>query len=148
LQESKAFWLPSKAPEARTVVAKPDLMTYCPASRKKLKLKDLVPVKFTRVPEGQSGFAMDPVTGDTFTNSSRLVVLKSTGGLLACRYVGYYAKYKKFEWQEGTLKTRLSLYKASMMISLRHSNTALKHLGLGKLTWASPCRWCDVGGHL
>lgn len=78
-QETKAFWLPSKAPEARDTIAKPDMLTYCPASNKKLKLKDLIPVKFTRVPEGQTGYAMDPVTGDTFTNANKLVLLRPTG---------------------------------------------------------------------
>lgn len=79
LQETKAFWLPSKAPEARDTIAKPDMLTYCPASKKKLKLKDLIPVKFSRVPEGQTGYAMDPVTGDTFTNANKLVLLRATG---------------------------------------------------------------------
>jgi hypothetical protein len=57
--------------------------TYCPASKKRLRLKDLLPVNFTRVPEDQTGYAMDPVTGDTFTNASKLVVLRPTGGDLA-----------------------------------------------------------------
>ena len=58
---------------------KPDTATYCPATGKKLKLKDLVPVKFTRVREGDSGRYMDPITNDTFTNASKLVLLKPTG---------------------------------------------------------------------
>lgn len=75
----RAFWLPSKTPEAKALLGRPDMETYCPASGKKLRLKDLTPVRLTRVPEGQSGFAMDPVTKDTFTNASRLVLLKPTG---------------------------------------------------------------------
>lgn len=75
----KAFWVPSKAPDARQVLAKPDTSTYCPASGKKLRLKDLVAVKFARTPEEDSGVYMDPVTQDTFTNASSLVVLKPTG---------------------------------------------------------------------
>jgi nitric oxide synthase-interacting protein len=77
----RAFWLPSKTPEARALLGRPDMDTYCPASGKKLRLKDLIPVRLTRVPEGQTGFAMDPVTQDTFTNASRLVLLKPTGAL-------------------------------------------------------------------
>ena len=77
----KAFWVPSKAPDARQVLAKPDASTYCPASGKKLRLKDLIAVKFTRTPEDDSGIYMDPVTQDTFTNASSLVVLKPTGVL-------------------------------------------------------------------
>jgi nitric oxide synthase-interacting protein len=37
-------------------------------------------VRFTRVPDGGPHEHMDPVTKDVFTNSSRLVVLKPTGG--------------------------------------------------------------------
>lgn len=77
----KAFWVPSKAPDARQVLAKPDTATYCPASGKKLRLKDLIAVKFARTPEEDSGVYMDPVTQDTFTNASSLVVLKPTGVL-------------------------------------------------------------------
>ena len=75
----RAFWLPSKTPEAKALLGRPDMDTYCPASGKKLRLKDLFPVRLTRVPEGQSGFSMDPVTRDTFTNASHLVLLKPTG---------------------------------------------------------------------
>lgn len=44
-QELKAFWLPNKAPSAAQVIDKPDEHTYCPATGKKLKLKDLVSVR-------------------------------------------------------------------------------------------------------
>ena len=53
--------------------------TICPATGKKLKLKDLITVNFTHVPENEAGYAMDPVTKDTFSNASRLAVLKSSG---------------------------------------------------------------------
>ncbi len=71
--------MPSMAPEAAQLMDKPDMNTYCPASGKKLRLKDLIPVRFTRVPEVESGYAMDPVTRDNFTNASQLVLLKPTG---------------------------------------------------------------------
>jgi hypothetical protein len=45
----QAFWVPSQAPEAKDLMAKPDTATYCPASGKKLRLKDCVAVKFTQV---------------------------------------------------------------------------------------------------
>lgn len=79
-QEMRAFWLPSKTPEARVVLGKPSLEALCPASGKPLRLKDLAPVKFTPVPDGGPTEYMDPVTRDPFTNASRLVVLKPTGG--------------------------------------------------------------------
>jgi hypothetical protein len=45
----QAFWVPSQAPEAKDLMTKPDTATYCPASGKKLRLKDCVAVKFTQV---------------------------------------------------------------------------------------------------
>jgi nitric oxide synthase-interacting protein len=78
----QAFWMPSQTPGAKTKVDKPDKHTYCPASGKKLRLKDLVAVHFTPVPEGEGGLYMDPVTRETFTNSSRLVALKPTGTVM------------------------------------------------------------------
>ncbi len=80
----RAFWLPSKTPEAQRLLEKPDMNTYCPATGKKLRLKDLIPIRFERCAEEEDGFAKDPVTKDTFTNANRLVVIKGTGvGALA-----------------------------------------------------------------
>jgi nitric oxide synthase-interacting protein len=86
--------VPSQAPTSKDLLAKPDTTTFCPASGKKLRLKDCVAVRFTRAPEGEaqagasssgqagsssSGLYMDPVTMDTFTNASKLVVIAPTG---------------------------------------------------------------------
>eukprot|EP00887_Chlorella_sp_A99_P001825 scaffold19.g1825.t1 len=79
LGEMRAFWLPSKTPEARALLDKPSMETLCPASGKPLKLRDLVSVRFTPVPGGGPTEYMDPITRDPFTNASRLVVLKTTG---------------------------------------------------------------------
>lgn len=40
----QAFWMPSQTPDAKVIVEKPDMETVCPASGKKLKLKDLIEV--------------------------------------------------------------------------------------------------------
>ncbi|KAK9816323.1 hypothetical protein WJX74_004009 [Apatococcus lobatus] len=82
IKDMKAFWLPSQTADHRTKLEKPDLDTVCPASGKKLRLKDLIPVHFTPVPEGSSGRHMDPITHDTFSNSMQLVVLRPTGDVL------------------------------------------------------------------
>ena len=76
----RAFWVPGKAPESRVVLDRPDATTICPASGAKLRLKDLIDVRFTPAP-GAAGphEHMDPVTQDVFTNASRLVVIKTTG---------------------------------------------------------------------
>ncbi len=71
--------MPSKAPTAELKMAKPDNETRCPASGEKLRMKDLIEVRFTPVPEGEPGKHMDPVTKESITNISKLVVLASTG---------------------------------------------------------------------
>ena len=82
----KAFWLPSKTPEAQRLVDKPDMDTRCPASGAKLRFKDLTILNFTRPPPGEeaSCYAIDPVTNDALTNAHKLVVLKPTGEPLSC----------------------------------------------------------------
>ena len=79
LQEMKAFWLPSKTPESAARLDRPDMATVCPASGKRLRLKDLTPVRFLRCPEGEPGFARDPISRDTLSNTDELVVLRPTG---------------------------------------------------------------------
>jgi nitric oxide synthase-interacting protein len=82
MAEMNAFWLPSKTPEAAALLDKPDAATTCPATGKKLKLRDLVDVKFTRVPGGGPNDYMDPVTRDLLTNASRLLLLRPTGDVV------------------------------------------------------------------
>ncbi|KAL6760119.1 hypothetical protein V8C86DRAFT_3018086 [Haematococcus lacustris] len=80
---SKAFWMPGSVPDAEVVVEKPSNDTLCPACNKPLKLKDLVPVRFTKVPGDKEGRHMDPVTKDIFTAATKLVALKPTGDVVA-----------------------------------------------------------------
>ncbi|KAI8471896.1 MAG: hypothetical protein J3K34DRAFT_416046 [Monoraphidium minutum] len=82
LKTMNSFWVPQKAPESKASKERPDGATHCPASGGKLRLKDLVDVKFTPVPEGETGRYMDPITKDTFGNASRLVVLAPTGDVM------------------------------------------------------------------
>mmetsp|Transcript_17121 Transcript_17121/g.51246 ORF Transcript_17121/g.51246 Transcript_17121/m.51246 type:complete len:334 (-) Transcript_17121:255-1256(-) len=96
MKEVRSYWGPSMVPEARDLLDKPDVNTYCPATGKKLRLKDLVSVKFTRLQDeggakpdpamrkagAQEARFCDPITKDVFTNASSLVLLKSTGDVL------------------------------------------------------------------
>ncbi|GFH12776.1 zf-NOSIP domain-containing protein [Haematococcus lacustris] len=79
----QAFWMPGSVPDAEVVVEKPSNDTLCPACNKPLKLKDLVPVRFTKVPGDKEGRHMDPVTKDIFTAATKLVALKPTGDVVA-----------------------------------------------------------------
>ena len=76
-----AFWVPSKTPATAAKAEKPSGDTLCPATGKRLRLKDLVPVRFTRTPDAEDGQGrfMCPLCKDAFTNVSRVVVLKPTG---------------------------------------------------------------------
>lgn len=78
----KAFWVPSQAPESLNKLKKPEMRTICPASGKPIKMKDLVTVKFKKAPHGGQHEYVDPVTGDSFTNASRLLVIKPTGDVI------------------------------------------------------------------
>jgi nitric oxide synthase-interacting protein len=60
-------------------VRKPDKETKCPTTMKKLRMKDLLTVKWTRVRAGESGKYMCPITYKTFTNATTIVVLKPNG---------------------------------------------------------------------
>jgi len=58
---------------------KPEKETKCPTTLERLRMKDLVTIKWTKVREGESGKYMCPITYKTFTNATAIVVLKPTG---------------------------------------------------------------------
>lgn len=110
----KAFWMPGMVGGKETKVDKPSLETICPASGKKLKLKDLIAVHFTPVPEcaENEGRFMDPVTKDVFTASSKLVVLAQSGDVVlkdtyekVLKKDGHYKGHKLKEKDVIELKT-------------------------------------------
>ncbi|KAK9800268.1 hypothetical protein WJX73_010818 [Symbiochloris irregularis] len=84
MKEMKAFWVPSKTPEARALVEQPDAQTRCPASGRPLRFKDLIAVNFSKPPPDQndSAWAVDPISKDGLTNAHKLVVLKPTGDVM------------------------------------------------------------------
>jgi len=86
-----SFWIPSKTPEAKkSSIPKPDKTIYCPMSGNPLKMKDLIPVKFTEIKDNgdkKSLIAKDsryccPVTRDTLSNSSPAAVIRTTGDVV------------------------------------------------------------------
>ena len=84
-KEMKAFWLPSKAPEAKQKHSKPSTDTICPATGKRLRLKDLIPVKFTPIPDAdreKTGRFMCCISRDVLTNAQQCVLLKATGDVM------------------------------------------------------------------
>ena len=54
----------------------------CPVTSKKLRMKDLTPIKFTSASDDVPNSFMDPLSNDMLNNSSKLVVIKATGDVL------------------------------------------------------------------
>ena len=89
-KELNAFWLPSKTPDAAIRLdRKPETHTICPTTGKKLRMKDLTDVKWTKLPPSAAEDAasrwryMCPVTRETLTDASRVVVLKPSGAAVS-----------------------------------------------------------------
>ncbi|XP_011635186.1 nitric oxide synthase-interacting protein homolog [Pogonomyrmex barbatus] len=99
-----SFWIPSKTPEAKEIsLQKPDKTIYCPVSGKPLKVKDLIPIKFTVVqdPDDKRSLIvkqaryMCPITHDVLGNSVPCAVIKTTGDVVTMECV---EKLIKKDW--------------------------------------------------
>ncbi|KAK6626932.1 hypothetical protein RUM44_009409 [Polyplax serrata] len=99
-----SFWIPSMTPEAQTnKLEKPDKTIYCPMSGKPLKMKDLIPVVFTKVNDVDDKKSlivknvryMCPVTHDVLSNAVPVAVLKPTGDVVTVECV---EKLIKKDW--------------------------------------------------
>nr|CCU09388.1 nitric oxide synthase-interacting protein [Suberites domuncula] len=97
-QRSKlpSFWIPSLTPDAKpTEIKKPDNKTYCPTSGRQLRVKDLVPVKFTPIADRDKKTStifkqaryMCPVTHDVLGNSIPCAVLRPSGEVVTMECV-------------------------------------------------------------
>ncbi|XP_005991006.1 nitric oxide synthase-interacting protein [Latimeria chalumnae] len=83
-----SFWIPSLTPEAKaSKIRKPDKCVYCPMSGMPLKMKDLIPVKFTPIDPKLDRVGlitrqdryMCAVTHDVLGNSVPCAVLRPSG---------------------------------------------------------------------
>lgn len=86
-KELPSFWIPSKTPESKEIILeKPDKTIYCPVSGDVLKLKDLIPIKFTEIndPDDKKSLIvkqaryMCPITHDVLSNSTPCAVIRTT----------------------------------------------------------------------
>ncbi|XP_054000659.1 nitric oxide synthase-interacting protein homolog [Hylaeus anthracinus] len=109
-----SFWIPSKTPEAKEVILqKPDKTIYCPISGRPLKMKDLMPVKFTEVkdPDDKKSLIvkqaryMCPITHDILSNSVPCVVIRTTGDVITMECV---EKIIKKDWINPLDSTKLT----------------------------------------
>ncbi|KAF3425607.1 hypothetical protein E2986_02119 [Frieseomelitta varia] len=109
-----SFWIPSKTPEAKeTTLQKPDKTVYCPLSGKPLKIKDLIPVKFTEVkdPDDKKSLIvkqaryMCPITHDILSNSVPCAIIRTTGDVVTMECV---EKIIKKDWINPLDSTNLT----------------------------------------
>ncbi|XP_046910133.2 nitric oxide synthase-interacting protein [Dermatophagoides farinae] len=81
-----SFWIPNLTPSTEDRTKKPDTIVRCPMSGKALKSNRLIEVKFTPVdPKCINPYRATykcAVSGDILTNSSRCVVLKTSGSVV------------------------------------------------------------------
>uniref|UniRef100_A0A8C5QH90 Nitric oxide synthase-interacting protein n=1 Tax=Leptobrachium leishanense TaxID=445787 RepID=A0A8C5QH90_9ANUR len=91
-----SFWIPSLTPEAKTTqLKKPDKTVYCPMSGRALKMKDLIPVKFTLVDDtvdrvgliNRQDRYVCAVTRDMLGNSVPCAVLRPSGAVVTLECV-------------------------------------------------------------
>ncbi|CAJ0942927.1 unnamed protein product, partial [Mesorhabditis belari] len=81
-----SFWIPELNPTAEpSKIEKPSQKVLCPVSNKPLKLKELLEVKFTPMPDdgaksiySKKVRCMCPVTYDALTNTTRCAYLKTS----------------------------------------------------------------------
>jgi len=109
-----SFWIPAKTPQAKPAMQnKPDKNIYCPVSGKILKLKHLIPVKFTEVkdPDDKKSLIlkqaryMCPITHDVLSNSVPCAVIKTTGDVVTVECV---EKILKKDWINPLDSTKIS----------------------------------------
>lgn len=86
------FWLPSLAPEAEETVQKPGSEAIlCPFSGKKLKISQLIDVKFSRPQDDPTGLVC-AASGDVLTTATPCAVLTTTGDVVTVQYVNKVIK--------------------------------------------------------
>ncbi|XP_041973243.1 nitric oxide synthase-interacting protein homolog isoform X2 [Aricia agestis] len=100
-----SFWIPSELPDAKvSKIQKPDSTVYCPISGKPLKVKDLIEVKWTMLPDdpdekksliAKENRYMCPVTHDILNNAVPCAVIRTTGHVVTMECV---EKIIKKDW--------------------------------------------------
>ncbi|VDM96392.1 unnamed protein product [Thelazia callipaeda] len=77
-KEYPSFWIPQLNPSVELKIEKPEHRVFCPLSGKPLKIKELMPVKFTLILIARKVRYMCPVTHDALTNTTRCAYLKTS----------------------------------------------------------------------
>ncbi|KAJ8905472.1 hypothetical protein NDN08_001979 [Rhodosorus marinus] len=101
------FWLPTNTPDAGSQkIRKPDTKTKNPISKKPLRVKELVAVKFTSVSnkanrtteeEKKFGRYMCPVCSRTLTNSVKSGVIRTSGSVICSECIARFVEKEKID---------------------------------------------------
>lgn len=127
-----SFWIPTLTPHAtESRVEKPDMKVYCPMSKKPLKMKDLISVKFTLAPDDNETKSLVArkeryicaVTRDILSNAFPSAVLRPTGDVITMAYVD---KFIKKDWICPLTGKKL---KESDIIELKRGGTGYSAAG-------------------
>jgi len=88
-KELGCFWVPQLTPtsDKSAALKRPQNTCYDPIANKPIRLKQLVHVKFKRIPQktksaGVEGFYMCPITRKSLTNATKVCVLRRCGHAL------------------------------------------------------------------
>jgi len=112
-QKLNNFWVPNQQGNVEGLkLKKPDTKTYCPISNKALRLKDLITIKFTPMPQDdptksvicQDVRYMCAVTHDALSNASPCVLIKPSGAVVT---LDCYEKLIKKDMVDPTTGTAL-----------------------------------------
>lgn len=104
IEEINVFWAPSNKTQLVStnpiLHAKCRAFTKCPVTGKKLRLGDIVPLKFTKIPSNKNdeesiSTYIDPISKDVLTNRSCLVCIRQTGEVML------HKTFKKLVEPEG-----------------------------------------------
>jgi len=131
-KELPSFWIPSLTPNSKpTEISKPDETVRCSMSGKALRLKDLIPVKFSLAKDGDSrslitkdGRYVCAVTNDLLGNSVPCAVMKTSGNVVTLDCV---ERIIKKDWIDPTNGMKL---KEKDIIPLQRGATGFAGAGI------------------
>jgi nitric oxide synthase-interacting protein len=134
VKDMKAFWGTDTTPLARPT---PSILQErlkesdtCPVTGKKLRLRDLIPMNLTKASSDPTANYMDAITGDVFSNRSRLVCLRPTGAVMLFKTykrlvepVGTYDGHKVSQVKRYETNTHVSRIDKKDVIHLQSGGT-------------------------
>lgn len=131
-----SFWTPQETPQSEpSLLEKPDTIVRCPMSGNPLKVRDLIPVKFTlgygADPFGKHPFIC-PLSQEHITNSVAAAVLKPSGMVISL------ASFTNCIEKEMICPFTSKILKPEDIVRLRRASTGFAASGAKIVTKAAP----------